>query len=83
MDSLEILDLAFLLQLVSRMVFLVSRLVTFSMSMRSSFLDDILHVSLTHSTARARTRETRVQTERSVAVFSQMCVRSVRVPRSS
>ena len=33
---------AFLLQLVSRMVFLVSRLFTISMSMRSSLLDDIL-----------------------------------------
>ena len=42
MDSLEILFLALVLQLVSRKVFLVSRLFTISMSMRSSFLDDAL-----------------------------------------
>ena len=42
MDSLEILFLASFLQLISRMVFLVSRLFTISMSMRSSFLDDVL-----------------------------------------
>ena len=42
MDSLEVLFLASFLQLVSRMVFLVSRLFTISMSMRSSFLDDVL-----------------------------------------
>ena len=42
MDSLEILVLASCLQLVSRKVFLVSRLFTISMSMRSSFLDDVL-----------------------------------------
>ena len=42
MDSLEILLLASFLQLISRMVFPVSRLCTFSMSMRSSFLDDVL-----------------------------------------
>ena len=45
MDSLEILILAFLLQLVSRMVFLVSRLFTISMSVTSSFLDDVLRNS--------------------------------------
>ena len=38
MDSLEILFLASFLQLVSRMVFLVSRLFTISMSMRFTFL---------------------------------------------
>ena len=42
MDSLEILFLASFLQLVSRKVFLVSQLFTISMSMRSSFLDDVL-----------------------------------------
>ena len=42
MDSLEILFLASFLQLVSRKVFFVSRLLTTSMSMRSSLLDDIL-----------------------------------------
>ena len=43
MDSLEILSLAFLLQLVSRMVFPVSQFFfNISMSMRSSFLDDVL-----------------------------------------
>ena len=46
MDSLEILFLAFLLQLVSRMVFLVSRLFTISMSMRSSFLDALVFFGL-------------------------------------
>ena len=42
MDSLEILFLASFLQLVSRKVFPVSQLFTISMSMRSSFLDDVL-----------------------------------------
>ena len=42
MDSLEILFLASFLQLVSRAVFPVSQLFTTSMSMRSSFLDDVL-----------------------------------------
>ena len=42
MDSLEILLLASFLQLISRMVLLVSRLCTMSMSMRSSLLGDIL-----------------------------------------
>ena len=42
MDSLEILFLASFLQLISRVVFLVSRLFTASMSVRSSFLDDVL-----------------------------------------
>ena len=42
MDSLEILLFAFLLQLVSRVIFLVSRLFTISMSMKSSLLHDIL-----------------------------------------
>ena len=42
MDSLEISLFAFLLQLVSRIIFFVSRLFTISMSMRSSLLDDIL-----------------------------------------
>ena len=42
MDSLEILFLASLLQLVSLEVFPVSRLFTKSMSMRPSFLDDVL-----------------------------------------
>ena len=41
MNSLEILFLALLLQLVSIMVFLVSRLFTISMSVRSFFLDDV------------------------------------------
>ena len=42
MDSLEIPLFAFLLQLVSQIIFFVSRLFTISMSMRSSLLDDIL-----------------------------------------
>ena len=42
MDSLEVLFLALLLQLVSRMVFLVPWLFTISMSVRSSILDDVL-----------------------------------------
>ena len=42
MDSLEIPLFAFLLQLVNRKIFFVSRLFTISMSMRSSLLDDIL-----------------------------------------
>ena len=42
MDSLEILHLALLLQLVSIMVCLVSRLFTISMSVGSSFLDYVL-----------------------------------------
>ena len=42
MDSLEISLFAFLLQLVSRIIFFVSRLFTISMSMRSSLLDDLL-----------------------------------------
>ena len=46
MDSLEILFLAFLLQLVGRMVFLVSRLFPISMSMRSSFLDALVFFGL-------------------------------------
>ena len=41
MNALEEQLLALLLQLVSRMVFLVSRLFTISMSVRSSFLDDV------------------------------------------
>ena len=42
MDSLEILLFAFLLQVVGRIIFPVSRLLTISMSVRSSFLDDEL-----------------------------------------
>ena len=42
MDSLENLPSAFLLRLVGRKVFFVSRLFTISMSMKSSLLDDIL-----------------------------------------
>ena len=42
MDALEELFLALLLQLVGRKIFLVSRLLTMSMSVRSSFLDDVL-----------------------------------------
>ena len=42
MDSLEILLFAFLLQLVRRVTFFVSRLFTIWMSMRSSLLDDVL-----------------------------------------
>ena len=41
-DALEELLLALLLQLIGRMVFFVSRLFTISMSVRSSFLDDVL-----------------------------------------
>ena len=44
MDSLEIFFLASVLQLISRLVFLVSQLFTISMSMRSSFLDDVLRM---------------------------------------
>ena len=42
MNSLEELFLALLLQLVGRKVFPVSRLFTISVSVRSSFLDDVL-----------------------------------------
>ena len=42
MGALEELLLALFLQLVGRVVFLVSRLFTISMSVRSSFLDDVL-----------------------------------------
>ena len=42
MDTLEELLLAPLLQLVGRIIFPVSRLLTISMSVRSSFLDDVL-----------------------------------------
>ena len=42
MDTLEERFLALLLQLVGRKVFSVSRLFTISMSVRSSFLDDVL-----------------------------------------
>ena len=42
MDALEELLLALLLQLIGRTIFPVSRLFTISMSMRSSFLDDVL-----------------------------------------
>ena len=42
MDSLEKLFLASFLQLISAMVFLVSQLFTISMSMKSSFLEDVL-----------------------------------------
>ena len=41
-DPLEELLLALLLQLVGRTIFPVSRLLTISMSVRSSFLDDVL-----------------------------------------
>ena len=48
MDTLEELLLALLLQLVGRIIFLVSRLLTISMSVRSSFLDALVeeHVDL-------------------------------------
>ena len=42
MNALEELLLALLLQLVGRMTFPVSGLLTISMSVRSSFLDDVL-----------------------------------------
>ena len=42
MDTLEELLLALLLQLVGNFIFPVSRLLTISMSVRSSFLDDIV-----------------------------------------
>ena len=42
MDSLELSLVAFLLQLVSQIIFFVSWLFPISMSMRSSLLDDIL-----------------------------------------
>ena len=42
MDTLEELLLAFLLQLVGRTIFPVSWLLTISMSVRSSFLDDVV-----------------------------------------
>ena len=42
LHSSEIYLFAFLLQLVSRKIFFVSRLFTISMSMRSALLDDIL-----------------------------------------
>ena len=42
MDALEELLLALLLQLVGRRIFTVSRLLTISMSVRSSFLDNVL-----------------------------------------
>ena len=42
MDSLEIPLFAFLLQLVSRVIFFVSQPFTISMSMMSSLLDDVL-----------------------------------------
>ena len=42
MDALEELLLALLLQLVGRIIFTVSRLLTISMSVRSSFLDNVL-----------------------------------------
>ena len=44
MDALEELLLALLLQLVGRIVFPVFRLLTISMSVRSSFLDDQLRI---------------------------------------
>ena len=44
MDPLEELLLALLLQLVGRIMFPVSRLLTISMSVRSSFLDDVLGI---------------------------------------
>ena len=42
MDTLEELLLALLLQLVGNIIFPVSRLLTISMSVRSSFLDDVV-----------------------------------------
>ena len=42
MDSLETLFLASFLHLVSQIIFFVSQLLTISMSVRSSFLDDVL-----------------------------------------
>ena len=42
MDTLEELFLALLLQLVGRIMFPISRLLTISMSVRSSFLDDVV-----------------------------------------
>ena len=42
MDTLEELLLALLLQLVGRILFPVSRLVTVPMSVKSSFLNDVL-----------------------------------------
>ena len=42
MDTLEELLLALLLQLVGRKIFPVSRLLTVSMYVRSSFLDDVV-----------------------------------------
>ena len=42
MDTLEELLLALLLQLVGNIIFTVSRLLTVSMSVRSSFLDDVV-----------------------------------------
>ena len=42
MDTLEELLLALLLQLVGRIIFPVSRLLTVPMSVRSSFLDDVV-----------------------------------------
>ena len=42
MDTLEVLLLALLLELVGRLIFPVSRLLTVSMSVRSSSLDDVL-----------------------------------------
>ena len=42
MDALEELLLALLLQLVGNIIFPVSRLFTISMSLRSSFLDDVV-----------------------------------------
>ena len=42
MDTLEVLLLALLLELVGDVVFLVSLLLTVSVSVRSSFLDDVL-----------------------------------------
>ena len=42
MDALEELFLALLLQLVGRIIFPVSRLLTISISIKSSFLNDVL-----------------------------------------
>ena len=42
MDTLEKLLLALLVQLVGNIIFPVSRLLTISMSVRSSFLDDVV-----------------------------------------
>ena len=42
MDTLEELLLALLLQLVGNIIFPISRLLTISMSVRSSFLDDVV-----------------------------------------